>query len=82
MYRLLFAEDEKATREGILDSINWKELGISEVRAAKNGAVAMEILKEFVPDAEFWRTITVTLWFRMTGAAYYMTRRTREWRSR
>ena len=50
MYRLLFAEDEKAPREGLLDSINWKELGISEVRAAKNGAVAMEILKEFVPD--------------------------------
>lgn len=50
MYRLLFAEDEKATREGIIDGIDWKALGIGEVRAARNGAVAMEILKEFVPD--------------------------------
>lgn len=50
MYHLLFAEDEKATREGILDGIDWKALGIGEVRAARNGAAAMEILKEFVPD--------------------------------
>lgn len=50
MYRLLFAEDEKATREGILAGIHWQELGISEVKAAKNGAAAMELLKEFAPD--------------------------------
>lgn len=50
MYRLLFAEDEKATREGILASINWKELGICEVKAAPNGAAAMEMLKDFTPD--------------------------------
>lgn len=50
MYRLLFAEDEKATREGILSGIRWQELGISEVKAARNGAAAMELLKEFTPD--------------------------------
>lgn len=50
MYRLLFAEDEKATREGILSGICWQELGINEVKTARNGVVAMELLKEFTPD--------------------------------
>lgn len=50
MYRLLFAEDEKATREGILSGIPWQNLGISEVRAARNGAAALELLTEFEPD--------------------------------
>lgn len=50
MYRLLFAEDEKATREGILEGIDWKGLRIGEVKSAKNGAVAMEILDSFTPD--------------------------------
>lgn len=50
MYRLLFAEDEKATREGILEGIKWNKIGIDEVRSAKNGAIALEILEEFTPD--------------------------------
>ena len=50
MYRLLLADDETATREGILEAINWRELGIGEVQSAKNGIAALEIAAEFVPD--------------------------------
>lgn len=50
MYRLLLADDETSTREGILEAINWKELGIGEVQPAKNGVQALETAAEFVPD--------------------------------
>lgn len=50
MYRLLLADDETATREGILEAINWQELGIGEVQSAKNGVQALEITTGCVPD--------------------------------
>lgn len=50
MYKLLFAEDETATREGILACIDWKSLGIGEVKAYKNGMLAYEAAKEWTPD--------------------------------
>lgn len=50
MYKLLFAEDETAAREGILASINWTALNIGEVRAVRNGALANEIAQEWIPD--------------------------------
>jgi two-component system response regulator YesN len=50
MYRLLLVDDETATREGILEAISWQELGIAEVRTAKNGFQALEIAAGFVPD--------------------------------
>lgn len=51
MYKVLFAEDESATRSGILASIDWQSLGISEVRAEKNGALAARAAEEgFCPD--------------------------------
>lgn len=50
MYRLLLAEDEKATREGILEGIDWKKIRIVDIRAARNGVAAMELLEDFTPD--------------------------------
>ena len=50
MYKLLLVDDETATRKGILNNINWQEIGIKEVRDAKNGVLALEIAKNFVPD--------------------------------
>lgn len=50
MYRLLFAEDERETREGILEMTDFSSLGISEVRSAKNGMEALEIAHSFLPD--------------------------------
>jgi two-component system response regulator YesN len=51
MYKLLFAEDESATRNGILESIDWKALGIGDIRAEKNGELAYKAAQEgFCPD--------------------------------
>ncbi|NLJ30517.1 MAG: response regulator, partial [Clostridiales bacterium] len=50
MYKLLFAEDESATRNGILEGIGWRELGIGEIRAEKNGELADRAAESFVPD--------------------------------
>ena len=50
MYKLLLVDDETATRAGILKSIRWQEIGIREVRDAKNGVQALDIAKDFVPD--------------------------------
>lgn len=50
MYKLLFAEDESATREGVLENVDWQSLGITNVKAAKNGLLAYEIAQTFLPD--------------------------------
>lgn len=50
MFKLLFAEDERETREGILEGIPWEELGISQVRSAKNGMAALLLAQTFLPD--------------------------------
>lgn len=50
MYKLLFAEDEPLTRNGILNEINWEELGITEIKTAKNGRLAYELALDFQPD--------------------------------
>ena len=35
--KLLIVDDEKLTREGLVASINWKSLGISQVFQADDG---------------------------------------------
>lgn len=50
MYKLLLAEDETATREGILENIRWDELLIDRVETAKNGLIALETAHSFCPD--------------------------------
>lgn len=50
MYRLLLADDETATREGILEAIDWQKLGIGEVQSAKNGVQALETAAGCIPD--------------------------------
>lgn len=50
MYKLLFAEDESAAREGILEGLDWSGLGVGEVRAEKNGALACTEARAFHPD--------------------------------
>lgn len=42
--KLLFIEDEYYTRNGILNSIDWKALGISQVEAAGDGRLGLEKL--------------------------------------
>lgn len=49
MYKLIFAEDERASRMGILDAIPWEELEI-QVETGKNGIDALKIAETFKPD--------------------------------
>lgn len=48
--KVLIADDEEYTREGIVESILWEEYGINEVMQAQNGYEAEEIAKWFHPD--------------------------------
>lgn len=43
--KLLFVEDEYYTRTGILQSIDWKALGIDQVESASNGKAGMDMLR-------------------------------------
>lgn len=42
--KLLFIEDEFYTRNGILQSINWENLGITHVQSANDGKIGLEKL--------------------------------------
>ncbi|KRE56762.1 response regulator [Paenibacillus sp. Soil750] len=48
--KLLFAEDEKFTREGVLKSVSWERLGITELHEAVDGLDAVAIAEQFKPD--------------------------------
>jgi len=50
MIRLLLADDEDYTREGLIEEIDWKKLGIDEIMQAKNGQEALRIAKWYDPD--------------------------------
>lgn len=50
MIKVLIADDERFTRQGILDMINWDKLNVSEVKEAYDGVNALEILKDFEPN--------------------------------
>lgn len=48
--RILIADDEKLTRDGLATAMDWATLGIDEVRTAANGAEGLSIAEEFKPD--------------------------------
>ncbi len=48
--KILIADDEDYTREGLIDSINWNSMGIREVMQARNGMEALAVAKWFKPD--------------------------------
>jgi len=50
MLKLLIVEDEKITRESLETLIPWNELGIGEIKSAKNGQEALETVKNYIPD--------------------------------
>lgn len=49
MLKCLFAEDERAAREGIVACIDWQALGLT-VRTARNGVEAFGIAQQDPPD--------------------------------
>ena len=48
--KLLIVDDERLTREGIIASLNFDELGISEVYEADDGVSGLEMAKACHPD--------------------------------
>ncbi|MCR4618687.1 MAG: response regulator [Lachnospiraceae bacterium] len=50
MIKLLLADDEDYTREGLIEAIDWKMLGIDDIMQAKNGSEALKIAKWYKPD--------------------------------
>lgn len=50
MYRLLIVEDEKWEREGLVDFLDWSELGIQIAGTAANGVQGLKLAKEYQPD--------------------------------
>lgn len=48
--KLLIVDDEKITREGLVNSIDWDSLGITSIAQADDGLHALELAKEFHPD--------------------------------
>lgn len=48
--KLLLVDDEKHTRDGILNIIHWEQLGINEVFSAEDGIQGLETAKSALPD--------------------------------
>lgn len=48
--KLLLVEDEEFTRAGIIDMLDWEQLGIDEIESADDGMNGLEIAKSFMPD--------------------------------
>jgi two-component system response regulator YesN len=49
-YRVLIVDDERMSREGIAESIDWTALGMVLVGTAVNGQQALERIQELQPD--------------------------------
>jgi two-component system response regulator YesN len=48
--KLLIVDDEDYTREGLVESLPWKEYGIEEIMQARDGRAGLSIAKWFKPD--------------------------------
>lgn len=64
--KLLLVEDEKLTREGILQSVPWEDIGIEDIREAIDGIDALAVAEEFQPDI----VLTDIKMPRMDGVAF------------
>jgi two-component system response regulator YesN len=49
MYKIVIIDDEKMIREGLVNTMPWKEMGIKVVGSANNGQTALEIIREKKP---------------------------------
>ncbi len=50
MYRLLIVEDEKWEREGLVNFLDWSELGFIITGTAANGIQGLRLAEEYQPD--------------------------------
>jgi len=47
---LLIVEDERMTREGLVESLDWAQIGVSKVFSAENGEVGLFMAKRILPE--------------------------------
>ena len=50
--KLLIADDETLTREGLVSSIDWESLGITEIYQADDGVNGLQIARRHKPDPD------------------------------
>ena len=50
MFRMVIADDEESTLQGIRSCLNWASYGIEISGQAKNGAQALELVRAIKPD--------------------------------
>lgn len=48
--RLLLVDDEQMTRDSLLKFVDWRAIGICDVATAKNGELALEIIRKNPPQ--------------------------------
>ncbi len=48
--RILIADDEELTRNGIISSIDWERYGITEIDSADDGINALALIQKNLPD--------------------------------
>ena len=48
--KLLIVEDEKMTREGLLQSLDWQKIGVTRVLSAENGEAGLFLARRILPD--------------------------------
>lgn len=48
--RILIADDEELTRNGLISSIDWERHGITEIDSADDGINALSLIQKHVPD--------------------------------
>ena len=47
---LLIVEDERMTREGLVESLDWQQIGVHKVFSAENGEAGLHLAKRVLPD--------------------------------
>jgi len=47
---VLIVEDERMTREGLLESVDWPQVGVTKVFSAENGEAGLFMAKRVLPD--------------------------------
>lgn len=48
--KLLLVDDEALTREGVIASIDWEKLGITEIYQAEDGVEGLSLAKKYAPE--------------------------------
>ena len=46
----MIVEDERITREGLLESLDWPQVGVTKVLSAENGETGLHMAKRVLPD--------------------------------